>query len=164
MMAWERKSAWPRAFFVDQVASYQTKEELAGFFHRAMGVPLVAVSSEELAPPTADRTVVPAFGYRMTENSTSFSIHAPSAGFVALTEVNIPGDVHVTVNGQNAEVITVNHVFRGLKLPKAGIYEISFYYMPRFWFLSLALSLIGMISFFTGLFFVKRYYLGMQKG
>ncbi|MBT7876484.1 MAG: hypothetical protein HN738_00230 [Gammaproteobacteria bacterium] len=162
MMAWERKSAWPRAFFVDQVASYQTKEELAGFFHRAMGVPLVAVSSEELAPPTADRTVVPAFGYRMTENSTSFSIHAPSAGFVALTEVNIPGDVHVTVNGQNAEVITVNHVFRGLKLPKAGIYEISFYYMPRFWFLSLALSLIGIISVFASLILFKRPRLGMQ--
>jgi uncharacterized membrane protein YfhO len=78
--------------------------------------------------------------------------------------VNIPGDVHVTVNGQNAEVITVNHVFRGLELPEAGIYEIRFHYRPRFWFLSLALSLIGMISFFTGLFFVKRYHLGMQKG
>ncbi len=164
MMAWERKSAWPRAFFVDQIASYRTKEELARFFRRAMGTPLAAISSEELVPPTADRTVVPAFGYRMTENSTSFSIHAPSAGVVALTEVNIPGDVHATVNGQNVEVVTVNHVFRGLELPEAGIYEISFYYRPRFWFLSLALSLIGMISLFAGLFFVKRYRLGMQKG
>jgi hypothetical protein len=162
MMAWERKSAWPRAFFVDQVASYRTKEELARFFHRAMGVPLVAVSSETSVPPVTDRTVVPAFGYHMTENSTSFSIHAPSAGVVALTEVNIPGDVRAMVNGQNAEVITVNHVFRGLKLPKAGIYEISFYYRPRFWFLSLVLSLIGIISAFASLILFKRPRLGMQ--
>jgi hypothetical protein len=160
MMAWERKSAWPRAFFVDKISSYQTKEELARFFHQAMGVPLVAVSGETSVPPVTDRKVVPAFEYHMTENSTSFSIHAPSAGVVALTEVNIPGDVHATVNGQNVEVITVNHVFRGLKLPKAGIYEISFYYMPRFWFLSLALSFIGIISVFSSLIFVKRYYLG----
>ena len=158
MKAWERNSAWPRAFFVDKVASYQTKEELARFFHQAMGMPLVAVSSETSVPPVTDRTVVPAFGYHMTENSTSFSIHAPSAGVVALTEVNIPGDVGAMVNGQNVEVITVNHVFRGLKLPEAGIYEISFYYQPRFWLLSLALSLIGIILVFSSLIFAKRYH------
>jgi uncharacterized membrane protein YfhO len=70
--------------------------------------------------------------------------------------------VHVTVNGQNAEVITVNHVFRGLKLPKAGIYEISFYYRPRFWFLSLVLSLIGIISTFASLILFKRPRLEIQ--
>ena len=162
MIAWERNSAWPRAFFVDEVASYQTKEELARFFHRAMGMPLVAVSSETSVAPVTDRTVVPAFGYHMTENSTSFSIHAPSAGVVALIEVNIPGDVRAMVNGRNAEVITVNHVFRGLKLPKAGVYEINFYYRPRFWFLSLVLSLIGIISTFASLILFKRPRLEIQ--
>lgn len=162
MMAWERKSAWPRAFFVDQLASYQDTDELVTFFHGAMGVPLVAVVGNTSIPPAADRSVVSGYSYRITENSTSFSINAPSAGVVALSEVNIPGDIHATVNGKSVEVITVNHVFRGLKLPKAGSYEIKFYYRPRLWLSSLALALIGIVLVSAGLVVGKTYRTGAK--
>jgi len=157
MTAWERASAWPRAFFVDEIASYQDTQELITFLDTAAGVPLVAVYGDNSAPPAVDRSVVPAHSYRITENSTSFSIDAPSAGIVALTEVNIPGDVHATVNDQNVEVITVNHVFRGLKLPKAGSYNIKFYYRPKLWFPSLALALIGVTLLSVGAILARRY-------
>ena len=157
MTAWERPSAWPRAFFVDEIASYQDTQELITFLDTAAGVPLVAVYGDNSVPPAVDRSVVPAHSYRITENSTSFSIDAPSAGIVALTEVNIPGDVHATVNDQNVEVITVNHVFRGLKLPKAGSYNIKFYYRPKLWFPSLALALIGVTLLSAGVILASRY-------
>jgi hypothetical protein len=162
MMAWERKNAWPRAFFVDQLASYQDTDELVTFFHGAMGVPLVAVVGNTSIPPAADRSVVSGYSYRITENSTSFSINAPSAGVVALSEVNIPGDIHATVNGKSVEVITVNHVFRGLKLPEAGSYEIKFYYRPRLWLSSLALALIGIVLVSAGLVVGKTYHTGAK--
>jgi len=156
MTAWERASAWPRAFFVDEIASYRDTEELMVFLDEAAGVPRVGVQGSHSVPPTTDRRVVAANSYRITENTTSFSINAPSAGIVALTEVNIPGDVRATVNDQNVDVITVNHVFRGVKIPKAGSYNIKFYYRPKLWFLSLALALIGVTILFAGLVFAKR--------
>ena len=155
MTAWERASAWPRAFFVDEIASYRDTEELMVFLDEAAGVPLVGVHGSHSVPPTTDRRVVAANSYRITENTTSFSINAPSAGIVALTEVNIPGDVRATVNDQNVDVITVNHVFRGVKIPKAGSYNIKFYYRPKLWFLSIGLALIGVTILFAGLVFAK---------
>jgi len=143
MKVWERDSSWPRAFFVDQVARYQHPHDLASFIQQSDGLPLAAVQAEKLVEPRVDRNVVFASKYELTNNSTSFSLTAPGPGLVVLTEVNIPGNVHVDVNGVPKDVITVNHAFRGLWLDKSGTYEIRFYYRPRFWTTSLLGSVAG---------------------
>ena len=142
---WVRESTWPRAFFVDSVATYTDVEDFADFVRQADGLPLAAVEGKWLVVPEEARTVVPAVDYKLTNNSTSFRLHAPNPGIVVLTEVNIPGDVHVMVNNEPGQVLTVNHAFRGVEIPDAGDYEITFTYRPELWNVSLALSGCGLL-------------------
>jgi hypothetical protein len=157
MKVWERDSSWPRAFFVDQVARYQQPRDLASFIQQSDGLPLAAVQAENLVEPRADRNVVFASKYELTNNSTGFTLTAPGPGLVVLTEVNIPGDIHVDVNGVPKDVITVNHAFRGLWLDKSGTYEIRFYYRPRFWTTSLLGSVAG-VCLIVFVFIGKRFW------
>ena len=142
---WARESTWPRAFFVDSVATYTDVEDFADFVRQADGLPLAAVEGKWLVVPEETRTVVPAVDYKLTNNSTSFRLNAPNPGIVVLTEVNIPGDVHVTVNNESGQVLTVNHAFRGVKIPKAGDFEITFTYRPELWNIALVLSGCGLL-------------------
>jgi len=95
--------------------------------------------------PEEARTVVPAVDYKLTNNSTSFRLNAPNPGIVVLTEVNIPGDVHVTVNNESGQVLTENQAFRGVEILEAGDYRITFTYRPELWNVTLALSGYGLL-------------------
>jgi hypothetical protein len=135
MKVWEREHPWPRAFFVDEIASYiDGDHDLAKFIRQADGLPLAAVESSKTVWPTPERTVVTATDYQLTSNSTSFRVEAPASGIVVLTETHIPGDIHVTINGKLGEVMTVNHAFRGVEIKEPGSYDIKFFYRPRFWY------------------------------
>jgi hypothetical protein len=147
MKIWERKNAWPRAFFVNEVASYDTLETLAQFLQNSGGLPLATVMGDAVIPPVVTRQVVPARSYQITTNSTSFEVNAPSRGMIVLTETHVPKHVHVVVNGQKGKVITVNHAFRGVEIPGAGQYTIKFFYRPRLWYLSWIMSVIGLLIF-----------------
>jgi hypothetical protein len=159
----ESKQAWPRAFFTDQMGTYPT----AGDYVQM----LLAVTADRRAfaarqsetpgePPTAERKVVPARGYLLTNNSTEFTIDAPSAGVVVLTESYEEGNFQLTVNGAPAEYFRVNHMHKGLSVPAAGTYRIRFTYQPRLFDLSLWLSAVGallaLVSPFVAALFVKR--------
>jgi hypothetical protein len=85
---------------------------------------------------------VPATDYRLTNNTTSFVIHAPRAGVIVLHESYLPGDFRVTVNGKPADDFRVNHAFKGIVVEAPGLYRVSFAYRPRHW--TLALTLAGM--------------------
>ena len=157
MKVWEREHPWPRAFFVDEIASYIDPDlakykygehagcpeiasyvdgdhDLAKFIRQADGLPLAAVESSKTVWPTPERTVVAATDYQLTSNSTSFRVEAPTSGIVVLTETHIPGDIHVTINGNLREVMTVNHAFRGVEIKEPGSYDIKFFYQPRLWY------------------------------
>ena len=142
MKIWERRTPWPRAFFVDDVAFYRTNE-LADFVRNANGVPFAAVRSDKTMKPKTNREVVEGKDYSLTSNSTSFQIEAPSSGMVVLSETHIPEDIHVTVNGEPRDVIFVNHAFRGVYIDEPGHYTVSFLYQPRAWYMSWFLSVVG---------------------
>ena len=91
--------------------------------------------------------MVAARNYRLTSNTTSFNIDASGPGIVVLSEVNVPGNVLVFVNQQPGKVLNVNHAFRGVEIPKAGNYEITFIYRPELWMTSLKLSAGGQLLF-----------------
>ena len=152
MKVWEREHPWPRAFFVDEIATYIDRDhDLAKFIRQADGLPLAAVEAEKTLWPNPERTVVAATDYRLTSNSTSFRIEAPSSGMVVLTETHIPGDVHVTINGGSGQVMTVNHAFRGIEIKEPGLYDIKFFYRPQYWstawiMFGLGLGLVILIS------------------
>jgi hypothetical protein len=145
MNLWKRTTPWPRAYFVDSTAQYGDVKLLANFIQQADGRPLAAIQTEKTVWPDKHRRVVFADNYQLTTNTTSFTIDAPGPGIVVLTEVNIPGDVHVEINGKPDQVLEVNHAFRGVKIDKPGVHRISFEYRPRLWRTSLLLGFSGVI-------------------
>jgi hypothetical protein len=147
---WRRNNAWPRAFFVDRLGDYQTVDDIAKFL-KADGRPFAVVQKQSAppTPPPADRKVLAAEKYRLDTNGTRFTVNAPHPGYAVLTESYWPDSFYVTLNGQPGEVLRVNHAFRGVYVPAAGLWEIHFFYRPPHWTLSWWLALSGLVLFFA---------------
>ncbi len=148
---YQSESAWPRAFFVSAVSAYGALPE---FYRQVLdgdGRPFVSVTNHEpiavevasLPHDGAARQIVPADRYRLTSNTTSFHIRAPSAGVVALVEGYQAHGAEVTLNGQSVPHFRVNHAFTGVYVPQAGDYTVSVRYWPRFLTAGLWLALAG---------------------
>jgi len=132
-MVYEDEAAWPRAFFVDKIDSYGKVEDFVRLIKAGDGQPFAAIQKGTRgveATPGGQRHIVAAQNYRLTANQTHFTIQAPGPGVVVLTEAYMPGDFIVKINGSRAEYFRVNHAFRGVKIPQAGAYEISYSYWP----------------------------------
>ena len=86
---------------------------------------------------------MPARDYRLTNNTTTFTVEAPSAGIAVLTEAYLAEDFIARINGVQTTYFRVNHAFRGVKIPAAGAYVISFSYWPRHFTASLWMAAAG---------------------
>ncbi|MDI1320101.1 MAG: hypothetical protein PSW75_07905, partial [bacterium] len=75
---------------------------------------------------------------------------------VVLTETYYLDDFAVTVNGKPADYFRVNHAFRGVALPAAGTYEISYTYAPQYFPAALWLGLAGAVALATGAVWLWR--------
>lgn len=147
--AFERPSAWPRAFFTDRVQRYETPADLVSVLQAATA-PFAAVQTSDaeaveatsaLTSPGA--TVVAASGYHLTPNTTTFTVTAPSAGIVVLGEAYEPADFKVTVNGAPAPYFRVNHMLKAVSIPAAGRWTVTFEFRPRLWGVSWLIFWVG---------------------
>ncbi len=147
---YESPTAWPRAFFTDRLWRYAQPADLMARILHGDGRPFAAVQGPDLpagSPPEglpddlAGRTVTPATAYRLTEDSTAFSIAAPAPGMAVLTETGWAGYAHAEVDGRPAPLYRVNQAFLGVFLAGAGPHRIVVTYEPRHRSLLLALSL-----------------------
>lgn len=162
---YESPTAWPRAFFTDRLDTYDRPEEFIEKLRTGDGRPFAAAQRPELARTPAllalprgltDRTVTPASAYVLTENSTTFTVHAPSAGVVVLNEVFWPGDFRADVNGRKAPVLRLNHTFKGVTVDAPGDYRITLRYVPKNWPRNLALCATGAVLLLLSLVLALR--------
>ena len=142
--------AWPRAFFTDRLAECSSLENFTELLCTGDGKPFAAIvpdapsDAEPVKPASlAGRIIVAATDYRLTENSTAFTIDAPAAGIAVLGNSFEPGNWRVTLDGNPAECFRVNHAFLGVKVPGAGIHTLRFSYWPRLLTRALWISLGG---------------------
>lgn len=151
---YENGSAWPRAFFVDKIMPYDSTAEFIAAVVGRKERPFAAVPKNALAtapwtPPSMsaqeDAHAVAARNYHLTSNTTTFTIDAPTAGVVVLTEVFLPDDFVARINDAPAKYFRVNHAFRGMFIPKAGTYTISFSYWPRRFTQALVMAATGLV-------------------
>lgn len=157
LAVWRSETAWPRAFFTNRVATYRDAADFAALVRANPARPLAAVQAgEKNLPPfppgdPSGRTVVPASSYRLTNNTTSFTVQAPAPGVIVLGEAWLKGEFTATVNGRPAPLFRVNHAFKGLAVPQGGAYEVTIRYRPHRFNLSLGLSGLGLaITIATG--------------
>jgi hypothetical protein len=140
---------WPRAFYTDRVAIYEKAEDLGGLIHDQGDRPFAAMQSSDwpdvpdLSRDLATRTSTGASEYVLTNNTTSFSVEAPRPGLVVLHENWFRDDIRVTLNGTPTRALRVNHSFRGVHLPEAGTYRVTFAYWPQRFTVSLWLAASG---------------------
>jgi hypothetical protein len=134
-----RTTAWPRAFFVDGVSTYDEARGLLQDVASHAG-PMAAVQSTDRqaldathAMRTPSRLVVPATNYVLTTNATSFSVRTPGPGIAVLSETYLAGDFRASLNGRRVDYFRVNHAFKGVVIPGGGDWRISFEFRPRLW-------------------------------
>jgi hypothetical protein len=77
------------------------------------------------------RKVNAATNYRLTGNSTTFTVNATGPGFIVLTEAYEKDNFHLTVNGEREPYFRINHAFKGIYVDRPGTYEVSYSYYPR---------------------------------
>lgn len=148
---YKNNSAWPRAFFVDEIRTYDTVGQFIEMIRAAPDRPLAAVQKGnnsvdpvQLAAGTeGGRLVTPARNYRLTNNTTTFTVDAQAPGVVVLTEAYLADDFIARVNGVRSEYFRVNHAFKGVRIPAAGTYVISFSYWPKHFTVSLWMAAAG---------------------
>lgn len=153
---YESSAVWPRAFFTDQLSSYGSESDFVSLLKEGDGKPFAAIpridveKQADLKPllhesaPSADREIVAATGYTLTNNTTNFKVRTPGPGVVVLTEPYVEGDLQVQRNGKTADYFRVNSAFRGVFVPAAGEYHFSFSYWPRHLTVSLWISALGL--------------------
>ena len=146
---YESPTAWPRAFYTDRVARYDTVEQFAALVTRGDGRPFAAMTADERpadVPATlADRTIRPATDYRLTPNTTTFTIQADRPGIAVLTETYYPDDFEVLLDGRPVPYFRVNHAFKGVRIPHPGAHTIAFRYWPQHFTLALWLAVAGLL-------------------
>jgi hypothetical protein len=151
----ESEGVWPRAFFTDRLVTYEHEEEFVDLLRKGDGTPFAAIPKEELdnqpdlsqftgaATPLGNRKTSPAKDYVLTNNTTSFKVNATGPGVIVLTEAFVREDFQARVNGKPANYFRLNSAFKGLFVPGAGDYAVSFAYWPRYLTLSLWIASIG---------------------
>jgi len=146
-------STWPRAFFTDQIIRYESVHDLMILINQEKA-PFAAIDSVDLnAAPSivtftrysiANRIIIPATDYNLTENSTTFKIQTPRTGIIVLSEVLWPGYPHAAIDGVEAKVFRINHAFQGLRV-SSGSHTICISYRPKGFNTSLILATISAI-------------------
>jgi hypothetical protein len=155
-------NAWPRAFFTDRLAQYDTVHDFAVQVQTGDGRPFATAQTGQTDRPQlpaalGDRTVQAATDYKLTANKTTFTINAPGPGIAVLTEAYYEHDFHVTMDGKPVPYFRVNHAFKGVAIPTAGRHEITFAYWPLYTSLSLWLAAAGAVfAGGAGIFMLRR--------
>jgi hypothetical protein len=156
---YESEHVWPRAFFTDGLVAYEHEAEFIDLLKKSDGTPFAGIPKEELnnqtelaklagtSMPPSNRKTTPATDYVFTNNTTSFKINAAGPGVIVLTEAYVPEDFQVRLNGKPANYFRVNSAFKGLFVPDAGNYVVSYAYWPRYLTLSLWIAGAGVAIF-----------------
>jgi hypothetical protein len=155
---YESSRVWPRAFFTDRYVTSTDVTSVVQLLKTGDGTPFAAIPNDELdkqpelktlahgSSAAMDTTIVPAADFSLTSNTTSFKVNAPSSGVVVLTEPYIADDFQLRINNRPASYFLVNGAFKGIFLPQAGSYSISYRYWPRSFTMSLWLAGAGLIA------------------
>jgi len=148
----ESTTAWPRAFFTDAVGVYNDGPSLRKLVEEGDGRPFAAeppALQAMLKLPARDfakRVVQPAQHYKLTNNTTTFEIDAPSSGVAVLLEANVPNDILAYVDDQPVLCVPVDHAFRGALIDKPGHHVVRFEYWPAALDGALNVAMVGLIA------------------
>jgi hypothetical protein len=109
----------------------------------ARGTALVEDPKDVIDAPSAHAGTGYIVAY--TPESAEIEVEAISPGMFVFTDTFYPG-WEATLNGEPVEIVLVNHLFRGVKVP-AGKHVVRFDYRPKSFYAGVAISLVGLLAF-----------------
>ncbi|MCF8241921.1 MAG: hypothetical protein K9J16_11085 [Melioribacteraceae bacterium] len=157
---YENKNVQPKAWFVKEVKSFETREELVLFMNQPQFRPdsLALVVNKNSVPETfsADGTIeVKTY----TPNEIVIDIKTGSPQFMVLSEVYYPAGWKAFIGDEELEIIKTNHILRGIRVP-AGNSTLTFTFEPGTYYTSITtvwvgnIIILGLIGF--GIFNYRR--------
>jgi hypothetical protein len=161
---YQSDTVWPRAFFTNGLSVYKSPSEFVRMLLHGDGRPFAAVEDVEIVQDRSLKNfvgvqpheVIAATNYKLTNNTTTFTVTAPGSGVIVLAEAYSKGDFRVTVNGKPANYFRINHVFKGIQVDGPGTYIVAFAYWPQYFSLLLFMSCAGLLILIAWLFYARR--------
>ncbi len=131
VFVYRNDSFLPRAYAVDELVilpegADATTAVLRQMGHLAEKAILSKSIKTELTPGAAQKAQITRQTYKDT--AVTLEIDTPGVILLQLSDTNYPG-WRATIDGQPAELLTVNGLFRGVVVPR-GRHEITFTYAP----------------------------------
>lgn len=140
------KNVLPKAWFVKEVKSFPTPEELVLFMNDPKFVPdslALLVESDLNGKKYSAQGNIDVLNY--TPNKIELKINSDEEQFLVLSEVYYPkGWEAVTNEGIELQIQKTNHILRGMEVP-AGDYTITLTFAPQTYYTSMTIVWIGNI-------------------
>jgi Bacterial membrane protein YfhO len=144
---WERTGALPRAFLATDarvVADSATALTMLSEIQDLRREVLID-SGPELRNDHSTPDPGELMELRLSPNHVFIRYEARTAGILTLTDSYSPGWT-ATVNGSPSQILRVDGVFRGVRIPAPGAYVVEYAYRPPRWTLSCGLAIVGFIA------------------
>ncbi|HSH51311.1 MAG TPA: hypothetical protein VK982_06275 [Bacteroidales bacterium] len=143
---YNNKNVLPKAWFVKEVKSFPTPEELVLFMNDPKFVPdslALLVESDLNGEKYSAQGNIDVLNY--TPNEIELKINSDEEQFLVLSEVYYPeGWKAVTGEGIELQIQKTNHILRGMEVP-AGDYTITMTFAPQTYYTSMTIVWIGNI-------------------
>ncbi len=132
-MKLDNPNALGNAWFIQDFKVVKTADEEINALGKDFNAAKIAVISQDfynkisLKKPGVNDGKIKLTSYK--PNELKYSSTSAKAGFAVFSEIYYPGGWKVSVDGNEAELLRVNYVLRGLVIP-AGNHEITFVFAP----------------------------------
>lgn len=144
----ENTRALPRVFFASRIRTVKRQEQVWKTLREIESLRdevIVETDAPMASMRPKDSSTGTVLDFKVNANEVRTRFHATVPGILVLSDLMVPG-WHVEINGAAAPLYRVNGIFRGVRLEGAGNYDVRFWYRPRYWTLSLLLSIAGCIA------------------
>ncbi len=139
---YENPNSLPKAWFVKRIKKFSSPESLVLFMNDTTFNPqsealMVGNDKEETFSGSGNIKLL-----KKDPNSLSFDIKTDSPQFLVLSETYYPKKWIAKINDKELNVLQVNHILRGVKVPK-GEYRLKFTFHPKTYFASVTAVWVG---------------------
>jgi len=155
-LIYENKYALPRAFFVDNIKTLNSKEEIFNFMESGQFDPTSTAILEQEPEFTVQpnpENQVELVSYDIHRIKLRASVKSPS--LMVLSEIYYPAGWKAYVAGELTKIYKTNYILRSIFL-KPGDHEVEFIFKPASFKIGLTISLITFILLIATLIYAIR--------
>ena len=144
LVVYKNKDYLPRAWFVKKLELIKEKEKIWKRLNSPDFNPAeTAIVENEIKNVSApQKSSVKMLDFQL--QYLKFDVETDTTSFLTISEIYYPAGWKAFIDGQETEIYPVNYILRGVVVPK-GKHILEMKFEPKIYFLTLKLSLIGIL-------------------